>query len=186
MKVASESRKVNAINHTCSNCSNYAMKRTGALSISHLRTLMDALTISLSILGRTGGGRTGRTVRIVHLSPFKTCTCDGKAKQKEIGVHYFLESCVHLGRCDILLSGRDFTSYIHKILGRSREETPAWGHSSFGFRNPDENYYTHMFAVVLDVHMNTNSSECCREMPSVMMRRRTQHDDVAPPGFNTI
>ena len=149
---------------------------------------MDALTISLSLY--TGADRRGQDGQNGKDRPFKTCTCDGKAKQKEIRVHYFLESCVHLGRCDILLSGRDFTSYIHKITraseGHSREETPAWAHSSFGFRNPDENYYTHMFAVVLGVHMNTNSSECCREMPSVMMRRRTQHDDVAPPGFNTI
>ena len=102
-----------------------------------------------------------------------------------------LLKAVYTSDVAILLSGRgDFTSYIHKITrvseGRSGEGRSVWAHSSFGFRNPNENYYTHIFAVALGVHMNTNSSECCCEMLSVMMRRRTQHDDVAPPGFNTI
>ena len=131
--------------------------------------------ISLSLY--TGADGRGKDVQNGKDHPFKTCICEGKAKQKEIGVRYFIESCVHLRRCDILLSGRgDSTSYIHKITraseGHSGEGTPVWAHSSFGFRNLNEYYYTHMFAVALGVHMNTNSSECCCEMLSVMMTLR--------------
>jgi hypothetical protein len=43
------SRKVDAINHTCSNCSNSVMICAGAPSVSHLRTLTHALMMSPSL-----------------------------------------------------------------------------------------------------------------------------------------
>ena len=68
--------------HACRSCSNSVVTCAGAPSCSHLRTLAEALRISVSLkvrssslrtvppstamLGRTAGGGTGITVRIIQ------------------------------------------------------------------------------------------------------------------------
>jgi hypothetical protein len=119
----------------------------------------------------------GRTVRIIHSR--RTHATERPSKNR-------LESTIFLKAVSICQAAGTSPPISIKLLGCSSEGMPVWVHSSFGFRNSDEDYYTYMFAVALGVHMNTNSCECCREMLSVIMRQRTQHDDVVLPGFNTI
>jgi hypothetical protein len=53
----------------------------------------------------TGADGRGRDRQNGKDHPFRTCICIRKAKQKEIGIHHFLENCVHLGGCEDPLVG---------------------------------------------------------------------------------
>src|ERR1700683_5789802 len=115
------------MNHTWSSCSNSVITCTCVRP--PLRTLTDALMISPSlyvkssslliappstaILGRTGGGGTGRTVRIIHSG--RAYASERPSKKRPESTIFLKTVYTSDGAMTFLSGSRDFTSYIHQI-----------------------------------------------------------------------